>query len=298
MKLERKTLLALVFIQVTFASNYLFSKVVMQVLPPLVWGAFRTLATMLLLFLVLFLKREWNVPLALKNIRPLIVFSILGVVLNQAAFLSGLHLTTAANSGLINTLIPVFTILWVTLWKHERLSGSRWLGFALALLGVLFLQDFSHLSLSSRTVVGDSLTVVNAFCYSWFLFLSPTYLKKLPPLWLTAWLFLFGSLGLGLLSFPQWGLVSLMSLSSHTLWFMFWGILIGNLIPYLLISFVLSKAPSSVISQFIYLQALIAGFLGWMFLDESLSLNTFVAAAFIFTGLYLSISSKKKAVIS
>jgi len=295
MTLKATTLLALISIQITFAANYLFSKVVMKDLPPLVWGAFRTVATMLLLFLVLFLKNQVNVSLAYKNLGPLIIFSVLGVVLNQAAFLSGLHLTTAANSGLINTLIPVFTVLWVTLWKHERLSQLRWMGFALALLGVLFLQDFSRLSISSKSAVGDGLTVFNAFCYSWFLFLSPNYFKNHPPLWLTAWLFFFGSIGLVAISFPQWGTVSGTSLSTQTLWYVFWGVLVGNLIPYLLISYVLTKAPSSVISQFIYLQALIAAFLGWMFLDEKLSLNTFLSALFIFTGLYLSVLFKRKA---
>lgn len=294
MTLKTTTLLALISIQITFAANYLFSKVVMKALPPLVWGAFRTVATMLLLFLVLILKNEVNVSLAYKNIRPLLVFSVLGVVLNQAAFLSGLHLTTAANSGLINALIPVFTVVWVTLSKQERFSKLRWMGFALALLGVLFLPDFSRLAVSSKTAVGDGLTVFNAFCYSWFLFLSPNYFKKHSPLWLTAWLFFFGSIGLMAISLPQWGTVSWTSLSTHTLWYVFFGVLIGNLIPYLLISYVLAKAPSSVISQFIYLQALIAGFLGWMFLDEKLSVRTFLSALFIFTGLYLSVIFKKK----
>ncbi|NBX81678.1 hypothetical protein EBQ90_01110 [bacterium] len=102
------TLAALIAIQVTFASNYLFSKVVMQSVPPLVWGNIRTVCTALILMAALALRGQLRLDAAWKAKKALFLFSLLGVVLNQAAFLAGLQLTTTANSGLINTMIPIF----------------------------------------------------------------------------------------------------------------------------------------------------------------------------------------------
>jgi drug/metabolite transporter (DMT)-like permease len=68
------------------------------------------------------------------------------------------------------------------------------------------------------------------------------------------------------------------------------GVLIGTLLPYLLISYVLTEAPSSVVAQFVYLQALVACFLGFGFLGEALSLTLLFSAILIFLGLYLSLA--------
>ncbi|MFM8270491.1 MAG: DMT family transporter [Pseudomonadota bacterium] len=283
------TLAALVGIQVTFASNYLFSKIVMNSIPPLVWGFLRTLSTALILLLVLYFKKQLNLPRVWEFRRQLILFALLGVVLNQAAFLLGLKLTTTANSGLINTMIPVFTILWATLFQKESFSLLRWLGFALAFGGVLFLQDLSHFSISSATYQGDAFTLLNAFSYSLFLFLSPPFFRNESPLWTTAWLFAIGSVGLAFCSIPQWSHYDFSSFSSSTVIFAILGIFLGNLVPYLLISYVLAKTSSSIVAQFVYLQALIAGLLGVLFLGESISERTIFSALAIFFGLYLSL---------
>jgi len=284
------TLVALIAIQVTFASNYLFSKVVMGAVPPLLWGALRTFITATILFFLLLFRKELHPQVAWHAKHKLFVLALFGVVLNQAAFLEGLNLTTTANCGLINTMIPVFTLIWVTLSGQEKLSRIRWVGFFLALMGVLGLQDFKHLSFAKSTQLGDALTLLNALFYSFFLFLSPPYAKTHKPLWVTTWLFLVGSFALGLLSVPVWKQFNLNLITSRVLLFGGLGVVLGNLIPYVLISVVLQRASSSIIAQFVYLQAVIAGLLGYWFLGEELSPRTFLGAGFIFLGLYLSLS--------
>ena len=286
------TLAALIAIQVTFASNYLFSKVVMQSVPPLVWGNIRTVCTALILMAALALRGQLRLDAAWKAKKALFLFSLLGVVLNQAAFLAGLQLTTTANSGLINTMIPIFTVLWITITKQEQFSRLRWIGFFLALSGVLILQDLRHFSFSLATYQGDLLTLFNALSYSFFLFFSPPFFKNNTPLWTTAWLFTLGSLGLSVLAIPQWSQFDPSAVSGLTLTYAVLGITLGNLIPYLLISFVLARTSSAIVAQFVYLQALIAGFLGYAFLGETISTRTLFSAVLIFLGLYCSLTTR------
>lgn len=291
LRVTPSTLLALLGIQITFASNYLFSKIVMQSLPPLVWGFIRTLCTTGILLAFLGLKRQLHLEKVWALKKEFILFSLLGVVINQASFLAGLKLTTTANSGLINTMIPVFTVLWVTLAKKESFSFFRWIGFCLSFAGVLLLQDLQHFSLSLATYRGDAFTLLNAFSYSLFLLLSPPFFKNESPIWITTWLFFFGSFALAILSIPQWTLLDFASVSSATLLFGALGVLLGNLVPYLLISYVLSRTASSIIAQFVYLQALVAGFLGYVFLNESISSRTIFSASIIFLGLYFTLAT-------
>jgi drug/metabolite transporter (DMT)-like permease len=286
------TLAALLGIQITFAFNYLFSKVVMESVPPVLWGFLRTLCTALILFTYLSFKGTLRVEKAWALRKELLIFSFLGVVLNQASFLAGLQLTTTANSGLINAMIPVFTVLWVSLFKKEDFSLINWIGFILAFSGVLILQDLSKFSLVAANNRGDALTLLNAFSYSFFLFLSTPFFKSESPLWTTAWLFVFGSFGLGVLSVPQWSSFDPSTFSQTTIVFSLLGIFVGNLAPYLLISYVLRHTASSIVAQFVYLQALIAGLLGYFFLGESFSSRTLIAGAIMFSGLYLSLKRK------
>jgi hypothetical protein len=291
-RLSSTTLAALLGIQITFASNYLFSKIVMESIPPLLWGFLRTICTALILLSYLSLKGILRADKAWAMRKELLIFSFLGVVINQASFLAGLQLTTTANSGLINAMIPVFTVLWVTLAKKEEFSFLNWIGFGLAFCGVILLQDLRKFSLSVATYQGDSLTLLNAFSYSLFLFLSPPFFKNESPLWTTAWLFIFGTVGLGVLSIPQWTSFDPTSFSQTTFIFVLLGVLVGNLVPYLLISYVLGRTSSAIVAQFVYLQALMAGFLGYFFLGESVSSRTLFSGAIMFLGLYLSLRRK------
>ena len=282
------TLAALIGIQVSFAFNYLLSKVIMKSLPPLVWANIRSIATALLLGSFLFLTGQSHWQEAWKLRKQLLLFSLLGVALNQAAFLSGLHLTTTTNSALINTMIPIFTILWVTLSKQEKFPWFRWLGLACAFIGVVSLRDLRHFSFSSSTYQGDLLSLLNCFCYSIFLAKSPVFFKHRNVLWTTTWLFIFGSFWLTLFASHQWVSFQEPIVNSHLVLYCVLGVLVGNTIPYLLISFTLGRAPSSLVAQFIYPQALLATLLGHFFLGEAFTLGTVGAGILIFLGLYLS----------
>lgn len=284
------TLAALVGIQVAFAFNYLFSKFVMKAIPPLVWGNIRAGLAALLLSSLLILNKNFNWKEAWALRKQLFLFSLLGVAVNQAAFLAGLNLTTTTNSALINTMIPIFTILWVTLGKEEKLSWYRWLGLLLAFLGVILLRDLRQFSLSHTTYRGDALSLLNSFCYSIFLAKSGRFFKGRNVLWTTTWLFIFGSFWLTLVAFPQWPRLDLTLVNSQVVLFAVLGVVVGTCIPYVLISYALSHTQSSVVSQFIYLQALLATLLGYFFLGEAITIKTVFSGGLIFLGLYLSIS--------
>jgi drug/metabolite transporter (DMT)-like permease len=289
-RLLPSTLAALVGIQVAFAFNYLFSKIVMKAIPPLVWGNLRAALAAIVLTSLLLLTGNFNWKEAWAVKKQLFIFSFLGVAVNQAAFLAGLNLTTTTNSALINTMIPIFTVLWVTLGKEEKLSWYRWIGLCLAFLGVILLRDLSRFSFSHSTYRGDALSLLNSFCYSIFLAKSSRFFKGREVLWTTTWLFICGSLWLTVVAIPQWPSLDPTLITPRVILFALLGVVVGTCIPYVLISYALGRTQSSIVSQFIYLQALLATLLGYFFLGESITMKTLFSGALIFLGLYLSIS--------
>src|SRR5688572_149907 len=116
---SRMVLAALIAVQILFGVNYVVSKIVVGVFPPLVWASIRIIiSSAVMVAFALATKRKHPVGGA-QFFVPLIFYALLGTIINQASFLVGLSYTTSTNSAILNTLIPVFTLLVVTVRRQE-----------------------------------------------------------------------------------------------------------------------------------------------------------------------------------
>ena len=285
--------LALLAVQILFGVNYVISKVVVMAFPPLVWASFRiVVASITLLAIVLLGKRKHPTDGA-KFFIPLIGFSLLGIIINQGSFLVGLRYTTSTNSAILNTLIPVFTLLIVTLRGQEPLTPARAVGFLSALAGVLVIRKVEDFSFSNQTMIGDLLTVLNCFSYSLFLSFSKKFLEQHDRVWTTTWLFLYGSVGLTLVAAPDWIHFHWPAMSGMLLGCMVFAIFGGTLATYFLNIWALSYTRSSSVALFIYLQPVIASLLAWVWFREAMTPRTIFSWVLIMGGFLLALTKPK-----
>src|SRR4051812_48261681 len=85
---------ALIVVQILFGINYVVSKEIVGVFPPIVWANFRVVVSAAFLIGIALLSgRKHPVPKKSFFV-PLIFYSLLGVIINQGCFLIGLHYTT------------------------------------------------------------------------------------------------------------------------------------------------------------------------------------------------------------
>lgn len=286
------TLTALVAIQVLFGINYTASKIVLEYFPPLAWASVRVvLATIIMTVVALSMKRK-HPPFEKAFFVPLIGYAFLGCIINQASFIVGLKYTTATNSSILSTLIPIFTLLIVAILGHEKLSRTKIFGFALAFLGVLVIRKVETMTFSNETFVGDLLTILNCLSYATFLAVSKKFTEKYDRLWTTIWMFFFGSIGLSLLSIPSWEGFQLPPLDDRLIYCIVYSIVGGTILTYFLNIWTLARAKSSSVSIFIYLQPLVAIPLAWIFFDEVPTLRTLSSILLIFIGMLLALKRK------
>ncbi len=284
--------LALLAVQALFGAGYVVSKVLVGVFPPLVWASLRIIISMVIMVGVALLSkrpapRGWN-----EFFKPLIGFSLLGMIINQSSFLVGLRHTTSTNSAILNTLIPVFTLAIVTLRGQEKFTLARGVGFVLALLGVLGLRKVEDFTLSGGTMLGDALTVLNCLSYALFLSYSKPFLEKNDRVWTTAWLFVYGSVGISLLAIPDY-LSFVPPVMTANLWACAFFAVVGTtLLTYFLNFWALSHAKSSSVALFIYLQPAIAAGIAHIWMDEPITVRSMVCAALIFCGMLLGINRR------
>ncbi|MGZ3654649.1 MAG: EamA family transporter [Bdellovibrionota bacterium] len=280
---------ALVCVQVLFGINYLCAKVIVGAVPPLVWASLKMIVVVPVMFAFAFFSKRPHPRMDRNFLGGVVAFSLFGIVFNQLSFLFGLRLTTPTNAAILNTLIPIFTILVVTLRGQEPLTLLKGLGFILALTGVLLLQKVESLQISDSTFRGDILVILNCLSYAIFLSISKPFFSRVDPVWATAWLFLSGGVCLTVLALPSYQDFVFPVLTYSLGFSMAFAILGATLASYFLNFWALSHTRSSHVALFIYLQPVVAMLIAWFLQGQAITARTLASSALIFLGLLLGL---------
>ena len=279
--------LALALAQTGFALFPIFGKLALPSIPPLVLAAIRVMAAAAMLEIV----RRFSTPekVAPSDRGRLFVLALLGVSFNQVLFIFGLSLTTAINTSILISAIPVFTLAAAVLLGREATTPRVIGGMVLAGAGVLVLLNAERFEWSSRYFRGDLLILTNGFSYSLFLVFSRPLLSRYRPLAFVAAVFRWGAAPIVLAAIPALLRFSPARVSPTAWWSLAAVIVFCTVIPYHLNSWALARTPASRVAAYVFLQPVIAAALAMVVLGERPTWRTGVAAALIFSGLAVTL---------
>jgi drug/metabolite transporter (DMT)-like permease len=224
-----------------------------------------------------------------RDVPRLVACALLGIVVNQFLFLNGLARSSATNASVLGCTIPVFTLLVATLTRVERPTRPRLAGIAVALVGALVLVGVDRFDASEGKVLGNVLVVLNSLCYGTFLVVVRPLSARYPAMTLIAWLFALSVPFAAVLGTSAW-----VELAPHVTardaGLLAFLVAIPTVGAYSLNQLSIQRAESSLVASYVYLQPFFATIGASLLLDESPSPRTYLAAAFIFAGLWLSAS--------
>lgn len=265
-----------------FAGHYLAAKVLLTEIPPPAWAAIRLVLAASILVAIHVLRGWAAIPW--REHARLALFAFFGVVVNQICFIEGLSRTTPAHSSLLNTTIPVATLLFAVLMGRERLRRASAIGILLALTGVLVLLRVDELQIRAEWFLGDVLTLVNASSFAFFLVISKDTIRRLGPRRATAGLLGWGALGAlayggaDVLALPgQVWTPRIVALAAYI-------VIFPTVLAYFLNYWALARVESSQVALFIYLQPILAGGLSVAFLGEVVTGRLIASAVLVFAG--------------
>ena len=272
---------ALIAVQIMFATWPVLGKIALRTLPSLSLVAFRVFGAALALSAVGVATRKLG-RIARSDWTLLVVCSFLGVVFNQWLFVKGLSLTTAVNATLLGTTIPVFTLLVSIILGNDTASTRRIIGILIAAAGVIYLigperADFSH-------GAGDLLIISNSLFYGTYIAISKRLVERYNALTVITWIFIIGSLPtlpIGAMSLAK---VPLKEVSAVVWLSVAYIVLFATVVCYYLNSWALARVPPSTVAVYIYLQPLIAFVLAPLLLGEKVSPRVVVASGLVFAG--------------
>jgi drug/metabolite transporter (DMT)-like permease len=197
----------LVAVPAIWGGTFVGGKIVVATLTPLM-GSFARYVIACVALLVAAFALEGGLPrLTGRQWLATFVLGLFGVFAYNLLFMGALAKLPASRAALIIALNPAITIAISSIALHERLGVRRWLGVAVALLGVAIVVSKGDFGSLAHGNVGMGEALMFGAVTSWALYtvLGRKVLGGLSPLAATNYAALWGTLLLGLVAAPHFG---------------------------------------------------------------------------------------------
>ena len=287
--------LALVLVQLIYASGVIVGKFVLPVVPAPVIVTLR----MVIASIAFFLAHR-----AIKGTTPrfggdwgrFALLGVLGGAGNQLLVLLGLTRTTAINAAILIPMIPIFTVIFGWALRKDRPSGLKWMGVLIAAGGTVYLIGPDRVSLAPEVALGNLLVLVGMAFNALAFLLSKDLLQRYPPVTVAFCLTLAGLIGVAPLGLTAAGDVQRAGLDTHLVLWLIYLVIFPTTVTYFLNLWSLRRASPTLVTSFIYLQPLFTTAVAPLVLaGESLTLRMALAGLGIFLGVGLVLLAERRA---
>jgi len=195
--------LALLATVVIWSLNFTAVKVGVGSIPPLAFSVTR-FAIGAGVTLVVALRLEGRPRFRRADLPWLIIGALIGITINQAAFVGALRESTASNAALLIGTIPVWTSVIAVLTRQERLTLHHWLGLASGLLGAaLIVFGSSAGAADSQTFLGALLALVTAASWAIYSVLIRPLMARYTALSISSFMMVAGTIAMVPFALPD-----------------------------------------------------------------------------------------------
>lgn len=253
-----------------------------------VWGA------AFLFWLVSLLTKKESVPL--KDLLLMFCASMLGIVINQFAFLEGLSRSSVIDTGIILTITPIITMLLAALFLKEPITGRKIIGVFVGMSGALLLVLSSYNGVGGNgSWIGVALLLSSSLGFAFYLTLFRDLIVRYSPVTLMKWMFLFAAIvGTSI----YWRHITTFDFT-HTSMAVYlkigYIVVAATFFTYLLIPIAQKSLRPTTLSMYNYLQPIVASFIAFMFDMDTFGWVKIFSALLVFLGVYIVTQSKSRA---
>jgi len=289
-----KTLIFLAFIAIYFiwGSTYLLNKIAVAEVSPLFLSAIRfSIAGIIMLVTTKLMK----LPLLItkRQLGNCFVAGFLFLVYGNGVFVWALKYVDSGFAALEAATQPLFVLLLMRLIDGKPIKKKSIIGIVLGVLGMYLLVSQEVLTADSESILGMLMILTCVLGWSY----ASVFVSKadLPSSFFvsTAYQMLISGVFLFIFSLAfreTW--ISPFSWSTNVQWSMLALIFFGSIIAFTAFNFLLKEVSTEKVATSAYVNPVVALCLGWLVLDEQLTIQSIIAASILLTGVYF-ITSKK-----
>ena len=294
MKTSTKAHIAVLCTNLFFAANYSFVKLISpDYVKPFALNGLRVgICTLLLWGLWMFGKTPARIEKG--DVGRFVLCGLAGVAINQMLFIKGLTMTSTVHASLLMLTTPLLITIFAFFVLKETVSAGKILGLVLGIGGALLLILSKGPTAGANSLSGDVLIVTNAISYSVYFILVQPLMKRYSPLHVIRWVFTTGFFMIIPFAFGELRSLDLAVFGTEQYLALAAIIFTGTFLAYYFNAFGLQHLGAGITGAYIYTQPVFAFIIAAFILGERLSIEKIIAAALIFSGVYL-VSLKRKA---
>ncbi|WP_368505018.1 DMT family transporter [Alkalihalophilus sp. As8PL] len=172
----------LVFAVLFYAGNILVGKAINE-LPPFTITFFRLVVAFTVLFPIGFLT-AWKFRRTFWEYRkPFLIMTLTGIAFFNTFIYGALQFTTASNVAVLETVIPVMTVILSVFLLKEKLKRIQWVGVLLSFFGAIWVvMDGRFFQLASVAWnIGDAIMIGAILCWAIYSIFVKRYMHIFPP---------------------------------------------------------------------------------------------------------------------
>lgn len=281
-------------IYVVWGSTYLFNKIAVTELSPFFLASIRfSVAGILMIFLAFILKQPLKITK--KQFFNSMIASFFFLIYGNGVFVWALRYVDSGFGALMASTQPLFVLFLLRLIDRKPFQKKSIIGVILGMFGMYLLVSQKELITSEGTLLGVFMILTCVLSWSYgSVFVSKADLPK--SFMVTTG---YQMLVAGFVLF-------LASLSFNEVWLspLYWStnvqismillIVFGGIVAFTAFNYLLKNVSTEKVSTSAYVNPVIALFMGWYFLEETLTIQSIVASCILLTGVYFITSRKRK----
>ncbi|CAH0119696.1 hypothetical protein PAE9249_02202 [Paenibacillus sp. CECT 9249] len=280
-----RTYLLLLFCATLCGSNFVLGSLLLQAFPALYLSAYRLMVSSAFLLVYLVATRGMT-KITLRDSVYLVPFVLIGMLLHQVSFFTGLRTTDATTASLILSLAPIFTALFARLFLKEPLTKRMAAGSIVSLAGVFFVVGPGG-SMGTAITEGVWIMFICMLAFSGSVILMKKLTERMDAFVATVYTTLLGCISVypvAVWSEPH------VQVSPHFWW---WVLLVGSALLIQGLCAVIwnaqiRKVGAAKASLFLNLQPFVAMILGYITLGTPISLTQVAGSVLIISGVVLA----------
>lgn len=223
-----------------------------------------------------------------KYWRELALLGVIGVMVNQVCFLSGLARSTPTHAALLYALTPAFVHLFALAGGDERPRLARGAGILLALSGAVVIIAGPGRHDSGGTLRGDLLILAGVIAWAAYSARARPVVRALGALRFTALTLVAGAIaGLPVVA-PALSGLSLAAISAEAWMGLAFLIVFTSAIAYALWTFALRGLEATQVAISANAQPVLTAILSHLVLDEPIGFGVIAGGALVISGVALT----------
>lgn len=285
----------MIFVVIFYAGNILMGKAIND-LPPFTIAFFRLFVAFIILLPIAYKQAVQDRPLFLKHKKPFMVMTLTGVAFFNTFIYASLQFTSATNVSVLETVIPVLTVILSGFVLKERLQPLQKGGVVLSFIGALWVVIDGRI-VQLATIdwnIGDGIMIGAIVCWSIYSVVVKQVMHHFHPL--AALLVMTGIALFTLLPFVaiEWfilGIPDLMQVD-YLGGFLYLGIF-PSLIALLFYNVAVNRLGASKASVFLNFLPVVTMIGAYFWLGETISQMQVIGAIGVMAGVILTTRSKR-----